>query len=154
MKKLLILLAVALIVMMTGIVVLAADNTLTVNATVTGTCKFITPASTLSFTLDPGSGDDATATVTPTFWCTKGSAVAAASDNGLNGVLTQKKMKSTAHDSELIPYSIALTPGSTTGSGKSTPINLLVTGTVLNADYINAMAYNDYTDTVVITITP
>lgn len=157
MKKLLVVAVVAvaaLIVMMTGSEVMAAENTLTVNGTVIGTCKFNTPTSTLSFILDPSLATDATATTNPAFWCTRGASYAAVTDNGVNFVGTQKKMKSAGTPAELINYSVALSPASGTGSGKGTPISLVVTGTVLNADYINAMALNDYTDTVVITITP
>jgi hypothetical protein len=63
-------------------------------------------------------------------------------------------MKSAGTPAEMILYSLALTPASGSGTGKNTPITLLVTGTVLNADYVDAMALNDYTDTVVLTIAP
>ena len=155
MKKLLIAAAVVLIAIITSSVAMAAGtNTLTVNATVVGTCGFNSATSIISFTLDPSSSADATATTIPTFWCTRGTTVTAVTNNGLNFSGGSKRMKSTANPTEFIPYSIAMTPGSTTGSGKGTPINLTVTGTVFNANYINALAVNDYTDTVVITITP
>ncbi|OGR05064.1 MAG: hypothetical protein A2511_05715 [Deltaproteobacteria bacterium RIFOXYD12_FULL_50_9] len=153
MKKLLVGAALTLIVIITGSLAMAATNTLTVNGTVTGTCKFITPASSLSFTLDPSLATDAIATTTPSFWCTRGATYSATTDDGMN-FLAGKRMKSTGSPSEFIKYSVDLTSASGTGSGKSTPILLLVTGTVSNADYINALAANDYTDSVVITITP
>jgi len=141
---------------MGGVASAGGTNTLTVNATVLGACHFNTAASTLSFTLDPSSGADAVATVVPTFWCTRGTTLTTpvTTDNGLNFLGGSKRMKSTANPTEFIPYTVALTPASTLGAGKSTPINLTVTGTVLNANYINALAANDYTDTVVITIAP
>jgi len=155
MKKILLAAAVALIVIITGSVAMAAGtNTLTVNATVVGTCNFNTATSTISFTLDPNSSADGTATTVPTFWCTRGTTVTPTTDNGKNFSGGSKRMKSTANPTEFIPYSVTLTPSSTSGSGKSTPINLTVTGTVLNADYVSALAANDYTDTVVITIKP
>jgi spore coat protein U-like protein len=161
MKKLLAVVtaAVALSVIMAGIagsVVLAGGtNTLTVNATVSGSCQFITATSTLSFTLDPGSGANATATTVPTLWCTRGTTATITVGNGTNFTGGNKRMKSLANPNEFIPYSLVLTPvGAITGLGKNTPINLTITGTVLTADYVNALAANDYTDTVVITITP
>lgn len=153
MKKLLIVAAVALIVMMTGIVVLAATNTLTVNATVTGTCRFNSGTSTLDFgTLDQSLTTDPTGTASPTFWCTKGSAYTAAAGQGLNYSSKNRMLSSTT--SEFIPYSLGLAPAAGSGSGKTTPITLTVTGTILNADYVNVAAASNYTDTVVITITP
>lgn len=156
MKKLLVVAAVALIVIVTGSIALAGDtNTLTVTATVLGSCKFNTATSTLTFTLDPSSVADATVSTVPTFWCSNGTTVGTpTTNNGLNYSGGSKRMKSASNPTAFIPYSVTLTPGSTTGAGKSTPINLTVTGTVLNANYINALAANDYSDTVVITIAP
>jgi spore coat protein U-like protein len=158
MKKLLAAMAatVALSVIITGSAVLAGGtNTLTVNATVSGTCQFITPTSTLSFTLDPSSAANATATTIPTLWCTRGTTATITVGNGTNFTGGNKRMKSLANPTEFIPYTLALTPvGVITGLGKNTPISLTISGTVLTADYVNALAANDYTDTVVITITP
>jgi spore coat protein U-like protein len=54
---------------------------------------------------------------------------------------------------EFIPYSLSLSPTTGTGSGPATPITLTIDGSILNADYVNALAGN-YSDTVVLTITP
>jgi len=152
MKKLLVA-AVALIFMMTGSVVIAADNTLTVQATVTGTCKFVTGTSTLNFgTLDQGLATDPTGTASPTFWCTKGSTYTATTGQGLN--YSVKNRMSSLSTTDFIPYTLGLAPATGSGSGKTTPITLTVTGTILNADYVNVAAAANYTDTVVITITP
>ena len=140
---------------MGGVASAGGTNTLTVNATVLGACHFNTAASTLSFTLDPSSGADAVATVVPTFWCTRGTTVTTLSyNNGLNFAAGSNRMKSSANPTEFIPYSLGLSAASMIGAGKSTPINLTVTGTVLNANFINALAANDYSDTVVITVAP
>jgi len=143
------------VIVMGGVASAAGTNTLTVNATVVGTCQFNTATSTLSFTLNPSSAADAVVTTTPTFWCTAGTTVTTpvAFSQGNNYSGGSNRMKSTTTGT-FIPYSLVLTPTSTTGAGKSTPINLTVTGTVVNANYINAMAANDYTDTVTITIAP
>lgn len=154
MKKLLVITTVALFVIMTGSIALADTNTLTVNATLSGTCKFNTPTSTLSFTLDPSSSADATAQALPTFWCSRGVTLLTPTTNNGLWFSVSKRMRSAGHTTEFIPYSVALTPSSTTGLGKTNPITLTVDGTVLNADYVNALAATDYTDTVVITIAP
>jgi spore coat protein U domain-containing protein, fimbrial subunit CupE1/2/3/6 len=140
---------------MVGVASAGGTNTLTVNATVLGACYFNTATSTLPFTLDPSSGANAVATVVPTFWCTRGTTVTTLSaGNGLNYLAGSNRMKSAANPTEFIPYSLALSAASMLGAGKSNPINLTVTGTVLNANFINALAANDYSDTVVITIAP
>jgi spore coat protein U-like protein len=54
---------------------------------------------------------------------------------------------------EYIPYTLTLSPLTGSGSGKATPITLNISGTITNANYINAAAGN-FADTVVITITP
>ncbi|HUI44563.1 MAG TPA: spore coat protein U domain-containing protein [Nitrospirota bacterium] len=148
---------VALIILAMGRVASASGtSTLTVTATVLGECQFITTASTLAFTLDPSSAANATATASPTFWCTLGTTVTTpvAYNQGLNYSGGSNRMKSTSNPTQFIPYTLALTPSGTTGLGRSNPLTLTVTGTVLNANYINAMAANDYTDTVTITIAP
>ena len=153
MKKLLVVVAVALIVMMTGSVAMAATNTLTVNASVSGKCVFNSGTSTLDFgILDPASTADATGTANPQFWCTKGSAYTASAGQGLN-FSTKNRMKGVTTATEFVPYSLVLAPASGTGTGKNTPITLLVTGTVLNADYVDVAAQS-YTDTVVLTVLP
>jgi spore coat protein U-like protein len=141
--------------MMTGSIALAGGkNTLTVKATVTGTGKFMHPTSTILFILDPSSAADAAATTTATFWCTKGTTFGITSGNGLNYSGASKRMKSTGTPTEFIPYSVALTPSGTLGLGPGTPLVLTLDGSILNANYVNALAANDYTDTVVITIAP
>ncbi|MGD0276972.1 MAG: spore coat protein U domain-containing protein [Syntrophales bacterium] len=155
MRKILLVTIVVIMVAVWGGIALAADtNTLTVTATVLGVCKFNTAAETLAFgTLDPSSAANGTGTATATFWCTNGTTGTLAAGQGLY-YSSSNRMRSAAHTTAFIPYSLGLSPTSTTGSGKSTPITLTITGTVLNADYINALQTNDYTDTVSVTITP
>jgi len=143
------------VIVMGGVASAAGTNTLTVNATLTGACQFTSPASeTLSFPLDATQSTDVNVTVNTSFWCTKGTAVTAVTtDNGQNFSAGSKRMKSTS-TGDFIPYSLVLTPAGTTGLGKTSPINLQIAGTVVNANYVNATAAADYADTVVITITP
>lgn len=133
---------------------LAADtNTLTVNASVTGTCKFNSATSTLDFgALDPSSTSNATASNTTTYWCTKGSVASTTAGNGLNYSGTSRQLVGPS-PTDLIPYSLSLTGGTQTGAGKSTPLTLTMNGGINNSNYINATA-GSYSDTVTLTITP
>ncbi|MFZ3208873.1 MAG: spore coat protein U domain-containing protein, partial [Geobacteraceae bacterium] len=117
MKKLITITAAA-IVAMAGAAMAADSNTLTVQASVTGTCKFVTPTSTLNFgALDPSVGTDVNGSTTTQFWCTKGvttDAITAA--NGSNWSGTKRQMKDTT-GADLIPYSLSLTPDGSANAG-------------------------------------
>ena len=54
---------------------------------------------------------------------------------------------------EYIPYTFSYNPTTGTGDGRTSHITLIFHGTVTFADYQNALA-GDYSDTVVLTITP
>jgi len=135
--------------------VMAGDtNTLTVTATVVGTCKFNSATSSLAFgSLDPSSASDASATGSTTYWCTKGTVASTTADNGSNYSGTSRRMSNGAATPEYIPYSLTLAGGTQTGAGKGTPLTLGLSGGILNADYINVSA-GAYTDTVTLTVTP
>jgi hypothetical protein len=149
MKKTVILAALTLIAM--AGTAMADTNALTVNAQVVGTCKFSTATSTLSFgTLDQTLTTPATAQTIPTFWCTKGATATITSNDGANALGTQKRLKS---GTDYIDYSLTLAAASTTGAGKTSPIDLTIDGTIANAAYVNAPA-GIYSDTVLINITP
>ena len=140
------------IVATAGATMAADTNTLTVTATVVGTCKFNAATSTLNLTLDPSSAADATASTTVTYWCTNGTTAAGVtSDDGIHSVAVGKKQLSDG--TNFIPYSIALTGGNQAGGGPASPKTLTIDGLVLNAAFINAVA-GAYSDTVVLTLTP
>ena len=134
----------------------AADTSnMTVQAAVVGTCKFnSTPV--LDFgNLDPSSASNGAGSSTISFWCTKGSNYTVTAGNGTNYDIpgATRRMKGPGA-TDYIPYSLALPAGATgTGSGKSTAITFAVTGTVLNANYINATV-GSYTDTVQMAVNP
>lgn len=131
---------------------LAADtNTVAISTSVTGTCRFNSANSSLAFTLDASSSSDVTATSTTTFWCTKTTSYTLSKDNGLYNSGGMRMKHSTLN--EYIPYAVALSPTSGAGAGKSTGITLSISGTVVNANYINASA-GSYADTVTLTLTP
>lgn len=133
----------------------AADTaSVNVSANVVGTCKFNSGGS-VSFALDPTSAADAPGTVTqPQFWCTKGASYSITDNMGANEAVAGTAPRRMVHATltEYIPYSFAYT-ASGTGTGKTSPINLDIASTVVNADFVNASA-GSYSDTVILSITP
>ena len=155
MKKLLSMVMVLGLVLVLGRMAMAGDtNTVTVTANVVGTCKFNSATSTLAFgALDPSSGAPASATASPTFWCTKNATYSVSDDDGLYEVAAGSQSMKHASLNEYVPYTFTYNPTTGTGQGRTTNITLNVSGTVAFADYQNASA-GDYGDTVVISITP
>lgn len=152
MKKLLAITAAA-IVAMAGTAMAADTNTLTVQASVTGTCKFSTATSTLNFgALDPSVGTDETAQTTTQFWCTKGVTETIAASNGSNWSGTKRQMKDTA-GADVIPYTLTLTKDGIANAGPGTPRTLTIDGDILGTDYTGKTA-STYSDSVALTITP
>ena len=153
--KRLILTAMAVItaVMVSG-AAMAATNTMTVSASVVGTCRFSAATSTLAFgALDPSSAADGGGSVNVNFWCTRGTAYSMTDDDGLNELAANaNRMQHAVTATEYIPYSNSYVAAGT-GLGATSPIALTVTGAILNADYINALE-GAYADTVVLTVTP
>jgi spore coat protein U-like protein len=155
MKKLLVLATVLGLVLGLGTVAMAQQtNTVTVTANVVGTCRFNSATSTLAFgSLDPGTGGDVNASASTTFWCTNGTSYSISDDDGLHESGTTQRMEHTGTPGNFIAYGFSYNPATGTGSGRTTPITLNISGTVVFADYQNALA-GDYSDTVVLTITP
>lgn len=150
MKSKLLLLAGACTLALTG-VAHAADNTMTVTASINGACGFVLPTSTLAFgVLDPTSSADATGTASVDYWCTTGTVASTTAGNGANWDGSVRRMKD---GTNYVPYSLAVAGGTGTGAGKSNPLTMTVTGTVANGNYINA-AVGAYVDTVTLTVTP
>ncbi len=139
----------------TGVAYAADTSNMTVQAAVVGTCKFnSTP--TLDFgNLDPANATNGAGSSTISFWCTKGSTytVTAGNGNNYNVVASSRQMKGPGA-TDLMKYSLTLPAAATgTGAGKSTAITFAVTGSVLNADYIN-QTVGSYTDTVQMAVNP
>jgi len=144
----------AMVLIFAGISHAAASNTLTVSATVAGTCKFSSATSTLNFgALDPSVGSNVNASGTTQFWCTKGvSTDAVAGDNGAHWSGSSRQM----HDNvsgDNIPYSLSLTKDGNPNNGPASPRTLTISGTVLGTDYTGVSA-GSYADTVTLTINP
>jgi spore coat protein U-like protein len=147
---------IALAVLAAGGAAWALDtNTLTVTASVTGTCKFVAPkTSTLSFTLDPSVGTNISTSTTTTFWCTKGvTLLPFGSGPGLYFAGGKNNMRDSV-SGDSIPYTIdSLIPDGGSNAGPGSPRTLTIAGTVLATDYTTKSAGN-YSDTVALTINP
>jgi len=154
MKKITAILAAAAIVAMAGTAMAADSNTLTVQASVTGTCKFSSPTSTLNFgALDPSVGTNVNGSTTTEFWCTKGvSTDVIGADDGLNFAGGKRQMKDPV-STDVIPYTLSLNKDGNSNEGPATPRTLTVAGQVLGTDY-TAKTAGSYSDTVVLNITP
>ena len=135
---------------------MAADtNTLTVQASVTGTCKFVSGTSTLTFpALDPSSGATVNGSTTTQFWCTKGVTTdAVAAGNGANWDGAKRNMKDTV-SGDLIPYTFtSLTGDANSNAGPASPRTLTINAQVLGPDYTTKTA-GTYSDQVQLTINP
>jgi spore coat protein U-like protein len=154
MKKILAIITAVAITAMAGAAIAADTNTLTVQASVTGTCKFSSATSTLDFgALDPSASTNPTATTTTKFWCTKGITTdIITAGNGLNYSGTKNQMKD-ATSGDVIPYVLSLTKDGLSNTGPATPRTLTIKGDIQNSDYVNKAA-GSYSDTVVLNITP
>ena len=155
MKKWLSLATVLGLVLMAGIAFAADTNTLTVTASVTGTCKFVAPkTSTLDFgALDPSIGNNVNASTTTQFWCTKGVTTDVISaGNGSHYVGASRNMQDPVSN-DLIPYTLTLAKDGNPNAGPTSPRTLTISGQVLGTDYAGKSA-GSYSDTVIISINP
>jgi spore coat protein U-like protein len=145
---------IALAVLAAGGAAWALDtNTLTVSASVTGTCKFSTATSMLNFgALDPSTPVLVPGSSSTQFWCTKGVTTGAVTaGNGVNYLGTSRRMAGPGGD--FIPYSLTLTPDGNPNAGPGSPRTLTIAGTVLAAAY-TGVSEGSYSDTVTLSITP
>jgi spore coat protein U-like protein len=155
MRKLLSLAIVFGLVLVAAVSFAADTNTLTVTASVAGTCKFVAPkTSTLDFgSLDPSVGTNANASTTTQFWCTKGVTTDAVNaGNGSHWAGGTRNMLDTV-STDLIPYTLTLTKDGNPNAGPTSPRTLTIAGQVLGTDYTGKSAGN-YSDTVIISINP
>lgn len=154
MKKTVLLVAAAVLIAAAGTAMAAGSNTLTVTASVTGTCKFSSGVSTLDFgSLDPSVGNNVNVSPTTQFWCTKGvSTDVITANNGLNYDGTKRNMLD-AVSGDLIPYTLALSMDANPNAGPASPRTLTLNGGVLGADYTGKSA-GSYSDTVTLNINP
>lgn len=153
-KKLIASVGAAFLLMGASSVAMGATSTLTLSATVPGTCQFSAATAALNFgTLDPTVSTDATVSVTPTIWCTKGTAytVTPTGTGGTYAAGIYNGIMVSGVNS--IPYKMVVNNPTGSGAGKSTTLPIKLDGTILNADYINVQI-GAYTDTVTLTVSP
>jgi spore coat protein U-like protein len=155
MKKILAIITVAAITAMAGTAMAADTNTLTVTASVSASCAFSDPTSSLTFgALDPAIGSNRTASSSTQFWCTKGTgAVTIAAGTGMNPTATDKRQMIDSVSGDLIEYDLILEPDLNSNNGPLSPRTLTINGEVLGDDYKDKTA-GSYADTVLLTITP
>jgi spore coat protein U-like protein len=153
MKKLLAITVAAAILAMAGAALAADSNNLTVQASVLGTCKFVSSTSTLDFgSLDPSVGTNVNGSTTTTFWCTKGVTSDVITAGNGNNYAGGKRQMIDSVSSDVIPYTLTLTPAGV-NAGPTSPRTLTIGGQVLGTDY-TAKSAGSYSDTVVLNITP
>ncbi len=153
----------AALIAATGAASAGGTHTITVSASVTGTCVVNTATSTLAFgTLDPATGGTVNATWSGgTFRCTNGTAYTITSNDGLwesaSGGASNRMRLSSATDcstaSNCIRYTMTNTASGTGAGMNGNDISFAVTGSTLIADYQNAVA-GSYSDTVILTVAP
>jgi spore coat protein U-like protein len=137
----------------------SSTHTLSVSATVSGTCKFNTAGPTAvtiatgAGVIDPSAAGPATGTNNVTFRCTTGTTSGITGDNGLNFLGASRRVKNGA--ANYMNYALTLTNAAQLGSGfgAGQDKTLQVDASIIAADYQNATA-GAYTDTVTLTITP
>lgn len=134
---------------------LAADTaTVTINATVDGTC-IVNSAPTITLVLDPSLSGNVSNSGNISLWCTRNTAFTISDPgSGSSGTYATvlEGIPASPTAGKTIPVTLSYnTVG--TGSGRTTPVNSSITATVLNADFINAVAGN-YTKQVVMTVNP
>jgi spore coat protein U-like protein len=151
-KRIILIIAIAMIAF-SGLA-LAGDNaTITVSASVTGTCKLgLGGIPDISFgALDPSSPGNVEKTVNYSYWCTKGVKASTTVENGDYFIGGSRNMFDGTSD--YIKYNLELTGGDQTGSGPQTALNASIKGTIASADWVNATV-GSYSDKVLITIEP
>ncbi|MDQ3259370.1 MAG: spore coat U domain-containing protein [Pseudomonadota bacterium] len=141
----------------------AGSNSLSMSATVVGTCKVITPPGVLDFgDIDPSGSSNVTATTTFAMKCTKSTvSTAGTDDGGLNLSGGTKRMKHSVTATAFLPYAVSYSGAAGfTGLGFGAAAlaqTITVNGTVTPAQYQNALvtaAGQLYSDTVIITVNP
>lgn len=137
--------------LMSGAAAAGDNHAVTVNATVNGTCKFNSAASTVSLTLDPTSSATTTQNASILYRCTKGTAPTFALASGSTSSATGGNL---VNGSESIAYTFSSTSGgsgSGLGTGNDKTLALSVSVNQANAANVTPAVY---TDSIAITLTP
>ena len=157
MKRMVLVMAAAVLIAAAGVATAADTATVDNSATVRGTCRFnaagtAIPLGDLPFD-GAGNATGTSAGSTINFWCTNGASYAITDDFGLNEVGVQRRLASTViAPTEYINYSLTYLPATGTGNGPLAPIALNLTATV-GATYTGNTPAS-YGDTVTLTVNP
>ena len=154
MKKMLgMVMVLGLVLVFSGVAMAGGTSTVTVTANVVGTCGFDTANATLAFgALDPSIGGPVNGSALVNLWCTNGQGYTITDNDGTNPAGTTHQMDNTGTPGNYIAYTFNYA-ATGTGTGRTVLIPLAISGTVAFAAYQNALV-GDYSDTVVLTITP
>lgn len=140
----------------------AGTGTLTMSATVVGTCQVTTPPGVLDFgVIDPSGSSNVTASTTFAIKCTKNTVSTAATDNGGANFSGTKRMKHSTVGTAFLPYAVSYAGAAGfTGQGFAAAAaaqTVTVNGVITPAQYQSARvtgAGEIYSDTVTITVNP
>ena len=140
-----------------GVASAADTQSLAVSATVSGVCKFFTPARTMNFTIDPSSASAIAGVMTGAveYKCTKDTAATGVTAGNGNNFSGGRRMSDGGATPVFLPYSLTVAGGTQTGTGfgAGEQKTLTVTGSVAVADFANLPA-GTYTDSVTLTLAP
>ena len=137
--------------LMSGAAAAGDNHTVTVNATVNGTCKFNAAASTVNLTLDPTASSTVTQNASIQYRCTNGTAPVFALASGSTSSATGGNL---VNGSESIAYTFSSASGGSgtgMGTGKDKSLDLSVSVNQANAANVTPAVY---TDTIAITLNP
>ena len=137
--------------LMSGAAAAGDNHSVTVNATVSGTCKFNAASSTVSLTLDPTASTTATQGASILYRCTKGTSPAFSLASGSTSSATGGNL---VNGAESIAYTFSSTSGgagSGMGAGNDKTLGLSVSVNQANAANVTPAVY---TDSIAITLTP
>lgn len=148
MKKKIVVLAMAIVVGMSGAAMAAGSNTVAVSGTVLGTCSITGGTAALGL-IDPAGVGPVSAVVTqPQVTCSNGTPYTITDDDGTSETgLNANRM---TDGTNFIAYSFTYT-GAGTGTGLA--VNMDVAASVAQLDYAGKPA-GVYNDTVTLTVTP
>jgi spore coat protein U-like protein len=145
-----------LIAVLAGMLMSAAahagdSHTVNINGTVSGTCKFNSPTSTVNLTIDPTLTTTVTQGANVLYRCTKGTAPTFALASGSTTSATGGNL---VNGAESIPYTFtSVAGGNGTGMAAGNDKTLAVSISVNQANAANVTPAT-YTDTIAITLTP
>lgn len=135
---------------------MADTATLTVNANVTGVCKFQAATATLNIlqsggAIDPSVNTAATGSTTIDYKCTKGVSPTFTANTGANPSGGNNRV---TNGTDFMVYTLTLTPPAASGQGFAAGAQQLAIGGDIAVAAFQAASAGAYTDSVTLTVTP